>query len=220
MISVAIDGPAGAGKSSISRLASAKLGYIYVDTGALYRAIALTLDNAGIKPEETEKIVEKLSKTSIDLSFKDGEQHVSVDDVDVSGEIRTPKISMLASSYSAIPAVREYLLGLQRGMAEKHNVIMDGRDIGTVVLPNATVKIFLTASAETRADRRFKELKEKGVEANYDDVLAEIKQRDYNDMNRPIAPLKPAADAVTVDNSECDLQQSVELLVSVIKEHI
>ncbi len=220
MISIAIDGPAGAGKSSISRKVSEKLGYIYVDTGALYRAIGLTLDTAGISPEQTEAIEKKLAETTIDIAFVDGEQRVLVNGNDVSGEIRTPKVSMLASAYSALPEVRAYLLGLQRGMAEKHNVIMDGRDIGTVVLPNAEVKIYLTASAETRADRRYKELCEKGVDAVYEDVLNEIKQRDYNDMHREVAPLKAADDAVTVDNSDCDLEQSVELLISVINERI
>ena len=220
MISVAIDGPAGAGKSSISRKVSGELGFIYVDTGALYRSIAFTLNAKGITTEEIDKIEATLKETRIDIKFIDGEQHVMVNDQDVSSEIRTAEISMLASAFSALPIVREYLLGLQRRMAEENNVIMDGRDIGTVVLPNATVKIFLTADPEDRAKRRYDEMVEKGMTANYDDVLEDIKKRDYNDSHRPVAPLKPAEDSIVVNTTGNTFEQSVEQLANIIKSNI
>ncbi len=220
MISVAIDGPAGAGKSSISRKVSAELGFIYVDTGALYRSIAYTLNSCGITTEQVEEIQAKLSKTRIDIKFIDGEQHVMVNNEDVSDKIRTAEVSMLASAFSAIPTVREYLLGLQRRMAEENNVIMDGRDIGTVVLPNATVKIFLTADPEDRAQRRYDEMIAKGMEAVYEDVLEDIKKRDYNDSHRPIAPLKPAEDSIVVNTTGNTFEQSVEQLANIIKSNI
>ena len=220
MISVAIDGPAGAGKSSISRKVSAELGFIYVDTGALYRSIAYTLNAKGITTEEIDKIEATLKETRIDIKFIDGEQHVMVNEQDVSSEIRTAEISMLASAFSALPIVREYLLGLQRRMAEENNVIMDGRDIGTVVLPNATVKIFLTADPEDRAKRRYDEMIEKGMTANYDDVLEDIKKRDYNDSHRPVAPLKPAEDSIVVNTTGNTFEQSVEQLANIIKSNI
>lgn len=220
MISVAIDGPAGAGKSSISRKVSAELGFIYVDTGALYRSIAYTLNAKGITTEETDKIEATLKETRIDIKFIDGEQHVMVNDEDVSDKIRTAEISMLASAFSALPIVREYLLGLQRRMAEENNVIMDGRDIGTVVLPHATVKIFLTADPEDRAKRRYDEMIEKGMTANYDDVLEDIKKRDYNDSHRPVAPLKPAEDSIVVNTTGNTFEQSVEQLANIIKSNI
>ena len=220
MISVAIDGPAGAGKSSISRKVSGELGFIYVDTGALYRSIAYTLNAKGITTEEIDKIEATLKETRIDIKFIDGEQHVMVNDQDVSSEIRTAEISMLASAFSALPIVREYLLGLQRRMAEENNVIMDGRDIGTVVLPNATVKIFLTADPEDRAKRRYDEMIEKGMTANYDDVLEDIKKRDYNDSHRPVAPLKPAEDSIVVNTTGNTFEQSVEQLANIIKSNI
>ncbi len=220
MISVAIDGPAGAGKSSISRKVSQELGYIYVDTGALYRSIAYTLNSCGITTEETDKIESTLADTRIDIKFIDGEQHVMVNAEDVSDKIRTAEVSMLASSFSAIPVVREYLLGLQRRMAEENNVIMDGRDIGTVVLPNATVKIFLTADPEDRAQRRYEEMLQKGMTANYDEVLDDIKKRDYNDSHRAIAPLKPAEDSIVVNTTGNTFEQSVEQLANIIKSNI
>lgn len=220
MISVAIDGPAGAGKSSISRKVSGELGFIYVDTGALYRSIAFTLNAKGITTEEIDKIEATLKETRIDIKFIDGEQHVMVNEQDVSSEIRTAEISMLASAFSALPIVREYLLGLQRRMAEENNVIMDGRDIGTVVLPNATVKIFLTADPEDRAKRRYDEMIEKGMTANYDDVLEDIKKRDYNDSHRPVAPLKPAEDSIVVNTTGNTFEQSVEQLANIIKSNI
>ncbi len=220
MISVAIDGPAGAGKSTISRKVSDMLGYIYVDTGALYRSIAYSLNAVGITPNDVEKIKEHLPKTEINIIFIDGEQHVTVNGEDVSGLIRTPEISMLASAFSAVPVVREFLLGLQRKMAEENNVIMDGRDIGTVVLPNATVKIFLTADPEDRARRRYDEMIEKGQEADYNEVLEDIKKRDYNDSHRAVAPLKPAESSIVVNTTGNTLEQSVELLSNIIKENI
>lgn len=220
MISVAIDGPAGAGKSTISRKVSAMLGFIYIDTGALYRSIAYALNCDGIKTDEIEKVKEKLEKTDINIVFIDGEQHVTVNGDDVSSLIRTPEISMLASAFSAIPEVRAYLLGLQRRMAEENNVIMDGRDIGTVVLPNATVKIFLTADPEDRARRRYEEMLEKGQEADYNEVLEDIKTRDYNDSHRAVAPLKPAENSIVVNTTGNTLEQSVELLSNIIKENI
>lgn len=220
MVSVAIDGPAGAGKSTISRKVSEMLGYIYVDTGALYRAVGLTLSEKGITPTEVEKIEECLNATSINIEFIGGEQHVTVNGTDVNDKIRTAEVSMVASKFSAIPKVREYLLGLQRKIAENNNVIMDGRDIGTVVLPNATVKIFLTADAEDRAMRRYKEMLEKGMYADYNTVLADIKERDYNDSHREIAPLKPAENAVLINTTGNTLEQSVELLANTIKQSL
>ncbi len=220
MISVAIDGPAGAGKSTISRKVSAELGYIYVDTGALYRSIAYTLNGAGIKTEQVEEIEAKLNETTINIEFIEGEQHVFVNGEDVSSKIRTPEISMLASAFSAIPEVRAYLLELQRKMAREHNVIMDGRDIGTVVLPNATVKIFLTAHPEDRARRRYEEMLEKGQEADYNEVLEDIKKRDYNDSHRAVAPLKPAEGAILVNTTGNTLEQSVKQLSDIIKANI
>ena len=220
MISIAIDGPAGAGKSSISKGISKRLGYIYVDTGALYRATAYTLNKNGTKPKNDTALESALKNVEVDIKFIDNEQHVYVNGEDVSDKIRTPEVSMLASSYSALPAVRAFLLGLQRGLAKKHNVIMDGRDIGTVVLPDASLKIYLTAKAENRAERRYKELVEKGVKADYNEVLADIKQRDYNDMHRDVAPLKQADDAVLVDNTGNNLEQSIEQMLVVIKQKL
>ena len=161
-----------------------------------------------------------MKNVEVDIKFIDNEQHVYVNGEDVSDKIRTPEVSMLASSYSALPAVRAFLLGLQRGLAKKHNVIMDGRDIGTVVLPDASLKIYLTAKAENRAERRYKELVEKGVKADYNEVLADIKQRDYNDMHRDVAPLKQADDAVLVDNTGNNLEQSIEQMLEVIKQKL
>lgn len=220
MISVAIDGPAGAGKSTISRKVSEMLGFIYIDTGALYRAIAYSLNAVDVTPDDVDKVKEHLPNTEINIVFIDGEQHVTVNGEDVSGLIRTPEISMLTSAFSAIPVVREFLLGLQRKMAEENNVIMDGRDIGTVVLPNATVKIFLTADPEDRARRRYDELLEKGQKVDYNEVLEDIKKRDYNDSHRPVAPLKPAENSIVVNTTGNTLEQSVELLSNIIKENI
>ena len=218
---VALDGPAGAGKSSIAKRAAAALDFIYVDTGALYRTIGLAASRRGVEPVASPEVEEMLSQIKVDLTFNDrGEQVVLLDGEDVSGLIRTPEASMMASKISAIPAVRAYLLDLQRNMAKTQNVIMDGRDIGTVVLPDAQVKIFLTASPEARAERRYKELVEKGMDVKYEDILQDVITRDYNDTHRETAPLKPAEGCVMVDTTELDFEQSVEKIISVIKERI
>lgn len=220
MISIAIDGPAGAGKSTIARAAAAKLGYIYIDTGALYRAIGLAADRNSTNLEAEEEVEKLLKSIDIHLVFVNGEQRVLLNDSDVSKEIRTEKASMMASKVSAIPAVRSALLDMQRSFAKNDNVLMDGRDIGTVVLPNAQVKIFLTASPEVRAKRRVAQLEEKGMAADYNEVLRDIITRDYNDSHREIAPLKPAENAVIFDTSDLTLEQSIEKIVSVIEERI
>ena len=214
-INIAIDGPAGAGKSTIAKMVSKKLGYIYVDTGALYRTIALFITENNILDEEIETALEK---ADVSLRFIDGAQRVFLGDRDVSDLIRTPEISMAASRTSAIPAVRKYLFGTQQKIAAENNVIMDGRDIGTVVLPNADVKIFLTASAEERANRRFKELSEKPNCPCYEEILSDIIERDRQDMTREVSPLKQAEDAVLVDTTELDLEQSAEAIVKIITE--
>lgn len=214
-INIAIDGPAGAGKSTIAKMVSKKLGYIYVDTGALYRTIALFITENDIPDEEIETALEK---ADVSLRFIDGAQRVFLGDRDVSDLIRTPEISMAASRTSAIPAVRKYLFGTQQKIAAENNVIMDGRDIGTVVLPNADVKIFLTASAEERANRRFKELSERPNCPCYEEILSDIIERDRQDMTREVSPLKQAEDAVLVDTTELDLEQSAEAIVKIITE--
>lgn len=219
MINVAIDGPAGAGKSTVAKAAAKELGYIYVDTGALYRTIALNAVRHGIL-NDTEKIEAMLSDTKVELKYADGVQSVYLNGEDVSGLIRTPEISMGASVVSAIPKVRAFLLDLQRDIAKKNNVIMDGRDIATVVLPNADVKIFLFASPECRAKRRYDELIEKGESVTFDEVLDDVNKRDYQDSHREIAPLKPSVDSVMADTSELDLNGSVQLVVDIIKEKI
>ncbi len=220
-VAIALDGPAGAGKSSIAKRAAKALDYIYVDTGALYRTIGLAATRSNVEPKPSKEVNELLSEIKVDLTFNDkGEQIVLLNGEDVSGEIRTPEASMTASKISAVPSVREYLLDLQRNMAKAHNVIMDGRDIGTVVLPDAQIKIFLTASPEARAKRRYKELCEKGMNVKYEDVLSDVIQRDYNDTHRDVAPLKPAEDSITVDTTELDFEQSVDKIISVIKENI
>lgn len=220
-IAVALDGPAGAGKSSIAKRAAKALDYIYVDTGALYRTIGLVASRNNVDPTDTQKVISLLNKITVDLTFNDkGEQVVLLDGEDVSGLIRTPEASMMASKISAVPEVRVYLLDLQRNMAKSHNVIMDGRDIGTVVLPDAQVKIFLTASPQARATRRFKELAEKGMDVKYEDILSDVIERDYNDTHRKTAPLRPAEGCVTVDTTELDFEQSVEKIISVIKEKV
>lgn len=219
MINVAIDGPAGAGKSTVAKAAAKELGYIYVDTGALYRTIALNAVRHGIL-NDTEKIETMLSDTKVEIKYADGVQSVYLNGEDVSGLIRTPEISMGASVVSAIPKVRAFLLDLQRDIAKKNNVIMDGRDIATVVLPNADVKIFLFASPECRAKRRYDELIEKGESVTFDEVLDDVNKRDYQDSHREIAPLKPSEDSVMADTSELDLNGSVQLVVDIIKEKI
>lgn len=220
-VAIALDGPAGAGKSSIAKRAAKALDFIYVDTGALYRTIGLAATRKGVEPKPSLEVEKLLSEITVDLTFNDkGEQIVLLDGEDVSGLIRTPEASMMASKISAVPSVRAYLLDLQRNMAKSHNVIMDGRDIGTVVLPDAKVKIFLTASPEARAQRRYKELCEKGMDVKYEDILNDVITRDYNDTHRETAPLRPADGCVTVDTTELDFEQSVEKIISVIKENI
>lgn len=220
-IAIAIDGPAGAGKSTIARLAAKELGFIYVDTGALYRAIGLAASRRGLTAENTSEIIAMLNGIEVELSFNDkADQIVLLDGEDVSSLIRTPEISMMASAVSAIPEVRAFLLDLQRDMSHKNNVIMDGRDIGTVVLPDAELKIFLSASPECRARRRYDELIEKGMDVKYEDILSDVIARDYADSHRDIAPLKPADDAVMVDTSGEDLETSVNKLLKIMREHI
>lgn len=216
-INIAIDGPAGAGKSTIAKMVSAKLGYIYVDTGALYRTAALYITENNIPDENIEKALES---ADISLKFIDGTQRVFLGGRDVSELIRTPEISMAASRTSAVPAVRAYLFETQKKIARENNVIMDGRDIGTVVLPDAEVKIFLTASAEERANRRYKELAENPDCPPYEDILKDIIQRDYQDMHRETAPLRQADDAVLVDTTNLDLEQSAEEIVRIITKRI
>lgn len=214
-INIAIDGPAGAGKSSIAKAASAKLGYIYVDTGALYRSIALYAMNQNL---DNENLIVKLSDIDLKLEFIEGSQHVILCGKDVSDKIRTPEVSMEASRVSAIPEVRSFLLDLQKKIARENNIIMDGRDIGTVILPNADLKIFLTASPEERAQRRYKELKLAGNDAvTYEGILEDIKQRDYNDSHRETAPLKKADDAVILDTTGMTVEESVNSLLDMVK---
>lgn len=216
-VNIAIDGPAGAGKSSIAKKVSAELGYIYVDTGALYRAIALYLTENKTADEDIPKALEG---ADVSLRFINGEQRVFLGDRDASSLIRTSEISMAASRTSAIPAVRAYLFETQQKIARENNVIMDGRDIGTVVLPNADLKIFLTASAEERANRRYKELAEKPDCPTYQEVLDDIIKRDYNDMHRETAPLRQADDAVLFDTSSMDLEQSSAKMIELIREKL
>ena len=217
MINIAIDGPAGAGKSSVAKAVAAKLGFIYVDTGALYRSIGVNALKNSIETTDAEAVIALLPETKVELKYVDGTQKVILNGEDVSEAIRMPEASMAASNVSAIPAVREFLLDLQRDMAKNNNVIMDGRDIGTVILPDAEYKFFLTASAEVRADRRFKELKEKGIDVDYNTLLDEIIQRDYNDSHRATAPLKQADDAILIDSSNLTLEESIDAIVSRIK---
>ncbi len=220
MVSIAIDGPAGAGKSTIAKTVSRKLGFIYVDTGALYRTVSLKFSKAGATPEKIDNVDEILSNLSVNIEFKDGEQRMILDGVDVTDKIRTPEVSMMASAVSAIPAVRAFLLETQRRLARENNVIMDGRDIGTVVLPDAEIKIFLTATPEARAQRRFDELIEKGMDVKYEDVLSDIIKRDHNDSTRAVAPLKPAKDSIFVDTSGNTLEQSVKQLSEIIEREL
>ncbi len=220
MVSIAIDGPGGAGKSTIAKALAKKLGYIYVDTGALYRAIGLYVLNSGVDTKDKLNVPTKLAEINIELKYIDGVQKVILCGGDVSSEIRKPEVSMAASDVSAIGEVRAFLLELQRDMARKNNVIMDGRDIGTVVLPNAEIKIFLTASAEERAMRRYKELVEKGVEVEFETVLKELNERDYQDSHREIAPLKPADDAELIDTTGYNLEQSVDMLAKFVTKRL
>ncbi len=216
MRAIAIDGPAGAGKSTIAKRVSAKLGYIYVDTGALYRSVGLAAITRGVQLSDISAILQYLSEIRINIRYVDEVQHVFVNDEDVTDRIRTQEVAAYASKVSALPEVRQFLFDLQQQLARENNVVMDGRDIGTVVLPNADVKIFLTASVKERAKRRYKELCEKGVEADLAVIEQEISTRDALDMNRDIAPLKQAEDAVLVDTSDLNLEESVAAIMKIV----
>lgn len=218
MINVAIDGPSGAGKSTVARLAAAELGFLYIDTGALYRSVGVAALRRGIPTGDAQKVAAMLPEIQITLGFVGGIQHVYLNGDDVSEEIRLPDASMAASDVSAVPAVRAFLFDLQKNIAATNHCIMDGRDIGTVVLPDADVKIFLTASPEVRAKRRYDELIAKGNQIDFDTLLEEIKQRDYNDSHRAAAPLKQADDAVLLDCSELSLLQVQQRVVQMIKD--
>lgn len=220
-ISIAIDGPSGAGKSTMARKVAAELNYLYVDTGAIYRSVSLYAYRAGIARENAEQVVALLPEIKIDMNYQaDGVQHMILNGEDVTDAIRENEISLYTSAVAAIPEVRGFLLELQRNLAQTHNVIMDGRDIGTVVLPDATVKIYLTATPEARAKRRWLELHAKGDPITEKQVLEDVLQRDYNDTHRDVAPLRQAEDAVLVDTTECDLEESYQLLLKTIRERI
>ena len=219
--SIAIDGPAGAGKSTIARALAKELGYYYVDTGAIYRTVAYFLDLLGVSPKDVDGVERYIDELTIGIEYDDeGKQHMIMNGMDVTGDIRTPDISQKASLVSAHPVVRDMLLDMQRDVARKHNVIMDGRDIGTVVLPKATLKIFLTASAEVRAKRRTDELLAKGQKVNFEQVLKDIQQRDYQDSNRPVAPLKQAKDAYLLDTSDLDIEGVIAAMKKLVGEKI
>lgn len=222
IVAVAIDGPAGAGKSSLSRAVARELGFIYVDTGALYRTVAYHVTLCGIGPKDVDGVTRLIDDVNIDIQYNDkGEQRMILNGKDVSDEIRTAQMGDYASKLSTMKVVRDYLLEVQRGLAETHSVVMDGRDIGTVVLPKADVKIYMTASAEVRAHRRLKEYQEKGDKGStFEKVLAEICQRDERDMNRPIAPLKQARDAVLLDTSDMTIEESKEAIKRIIMEKL
>ncbi len=218
MISVAIDGPAGAGKSTIAKLAAKKLNFIYVDTGALYRTLGLAGAESKADIHDDSQLERLLQSSRVELKYSGSEQRVLLNGEDVSERIRSSEMGAAASEISAIPRVREHLLDMQRDMAKSNNVIMDGRDIGTVVLPNADVKIFLTASPECRAKRRLRDLEAKGEAVDYDEVLQMIIKRDYQDSHRETAPLKPADDSILIDTTELNLEQSADKIISVIAE--
>ena len=218
-ITIAIDGPAGAGKSTIARRIAKELGCYYVDTGAIYRTVAYFMDLLGISPKDADGVERYIDELTIHIEYDaDGLQHMIMNGMDVTGDIRTQDISQKASLISALPVVREVLLDMQREVARQHNVVMDGRDIGTVVLPDANVKIFLTASAEVRAKRRTDELLAKGQTANYEQILKEIQQRDYQDTHRQIAPLKMARDSVKVDTSDMTIEQVIARIREIVAE--
>lgn len=215
---IAIDGPSGAGKSSVAKLLAAKLGFIYVDTGALYRSIGLYIRNNGVDPKDADAVTARLPEITVEIKYENGTQQVYLNGECVGDKIRENEISMYASAVSAIPSVRAFLLDTQRSIANANDVIMDGRDIGTVILPDAEVKIFLCASSEARAKRRFKELTEKGHDVKYDEILADIIERDNNDRNRAIAPAIPAEDATILDNSDIDLEGTLYRMIDIINE--
>ena len=220
MISVAIDGPSGAGKSSLAKRLAADMGFTYVDTGAMYRSIGLYAVRQGKDPHDAAAVEALLPQIHLDTKLEEGTQHFYLNGEDVSSAIRAEEIGMAASAVAAIPAVRTFLLDAQRTLAASRDVLMDGRDIGTVVLPDATVKIFLTATPEARATRRWKEYQAKGIDTPYEEVLADVKQRDYQDTHRAAAPLKQADDAVLLDTSELDFEQSLAAMKKIIAEKV
>ena len=220
-VSIAIDGPAGAGKSTIAKRLAKELGYYYVDTGAIYRTVAYFMDLLGVSPKDVDGVSRYIDELTVEIEYdEEGQQHMIMNGMDVTGDIRTPDISQKASLISAHAVVRDMLLDMQRDVAKKHNVIMDGRDIGTVVLPRANVKIFLTASAEVRAQRRYAELLEKGGKDSFEKVLADIKLRDHQDSTREIAPLKQAKDAVLVDTSDLDVEGVVAAIRKIVMDKV
>jgi cytidylate kinase len=218
MVRIAIDGPGGAGKSSVAKAVAKKLGIIYVDTGALYRTIGKFMLELGVDPKDESGVVSNLNRFALELKFQNGRQVILLNGEDVGDSIRTPEVSMAASAVSAFPAVREYLLNMQRDIARKNSVIMDGRDIGTVILPNAEVKIFLTASAKKRAERRYQELIARGQNVSFENVYDEMAERDKNDSTRAVAPCVPAKDAVMLDNSELDMNETVDAVLKIVKK--
>ena len=220
MFAVAIDGPAGAGKSSVAKAAAKELGFVYVDTGAIYRTIALYVLRQGVDPKDAAGVEALLPQIEIGMEYTDQGQKMVLNGEDVTGLIRTPEVSMATSTCSAIPAVRAFLLQLQRDLAEKNNVLMDGRDIGTVVLPHAQLKVFLTASPQERARRRVLQLEESGRKADYEAILRDIQQRDYQDSHRETAPLRPAEDSVLVDTSGVTFDESVRRWVELVRERL
>ena len=219
--SIAIDGPAGAGKSTLARALARELGYLYVDTGAIYRTVALRAREAGANPSDPEQVAPLLEELDLRMDYGgDGVQRMYLSGRDVTDAIRENEVSALASKVAALPAVREFLLEVQRRQAREHNVVMDGRDIGTVVLPQAGVKVFLTAAPEARARRRTAELLQRGQDADFDEILREIRQRDQQDENRPVAPLRQAEDAVRLDTTNLDLKGSLEALLTLVRERL
>lgn len=214
---VAIDGPAGAGKSTIAKLVAKEKGYIYVDTGAMYRGLAIHFLDKGIQPQETEKVIEACKDAEVTIAYEDAVQHVYLNGKDISSRLRNEEVGNMASVTSAIPEVRKKLLELQQNLAKTQNVIMDGRDIGTCVLPHADVKVYLTASVETRAQRRYQELQEKGEDCNLEEIAHDIEERDRRDMTREIAPLKQAEDAVLVDSSDMTIAEVVKTIVDLCR---
>ena len=217
MFKIAIDGPSGAGKSTVAKGIAAKLGIVYVDTGALYRTVGYFVRQKNADPKNADEVGALLPEIKIEIKYVDGAQHVYLNGEDLGDKIRTPEMSMYASAVSAIPAVRAFLLDTQRDIARNNSVIMDGRDIGTVILPDAEVKIFMFASNEARAMRRYKELIAKGEDVKYEDVLSEMIERDNNDRNRDVAPAVPASDAVMMDNSNMSVEENVDAVIDLIR---
>lgn len=219
MLKIAIDGPGGAGKSTVAKAVAKELGIVYVDTGALYRTVGLYVDRKGVDPHDSAAVAALLPEIRLELTYENGSQHVLLNGEDPGDAIRTPKMSMYASAVSAIPAVREFLLETQRRIAREQSVVMDGRDIGTVILPDAEIKIFMTASPECRARRRYEELIAKGQRTTYEAVLEELNQRDYQDSTRTGAPAEAAADAVLLDNTGMTLEENVEAVITLVRRY-